>query len=261
MTTTATTFSKVILFLDGVMSQVSNRDLAAIRSDVLNTVSALLAKFTPATIAGVPFGIGAGGAPSPPPNQPLLTAMWLLLQWEAPTFALHLQRGGGVSMLLGHACLSLLATVASPAAFLRLAELAMWDTSAGGPGAMAAVPSCHAALLLCALLLTHQPALMALPPEALHGALSELRVASVLDAERLHRHARRLAASCPATLRAALDASWCARKPVAPPYPCAWLVASEMEAAGGGSTTSSLGRCWVIDVRSQVALSKCPPPP
>lgn len=80
---------------------------------------------------------------SSPPNQPLLAHLWLALQWEAPNLAHHLQQAGGVSMLLNRMMLSLLATVASPAATVRLVELALWETPP--------VPRCHAPLLLCAL--------------------------------------------------------------------------------------------------------------
>jgi len=112
---------------------------------------------------------------------------------------------------------------------VRLVELALWETPP--------VPRCHAPLLLCALLLREQAALLATPPALLAGAIGDVRIASVLAAERLHAAAVRLASTTPSSLRSALDAAWCAAKLSAPPFACAWMEPAE------------LGRTWVVDLR------------
>ena len=83
--------------------------------DTYNLLSACLAKLCPASVAGVPWGLNAvNGSPSPPPNQPLLSSFWLLLQWESPALSNHLQRGNGVASLCNLIILSSLSTISAP---------------------------------------------------------------------------------------------------------------------------------------------------
>ena len=219
---------------------VGAAELAAVRSDTLNALSAALAKLFPALVAGAPWGLAANGTPSPPPNQPLLASFWLLVQWESPALTQQLQRGVGVSMLLMHAMLSLLSTGSSSAGVIRLVELSLWD-------ATPPVAPCHPALLLCAVLRSAEAALLAVEPNELTPALREcLCVPTILAAERLHANARSLATRLPASLRASLDASWCAGKPPHAPYVCAWLSPAEVAPEAG----AAVGRFWVVDLRS-----------
>ena len=204
---------------------------------MLNTLGAVIATLQPALLAGAPFGLTRAGTPATAPNEPLLSHFWLLVQWESPTLAQHLQSAAGVTMSLSRLLLSLLAAAASPPAVVRLVELTLWEAPA--------VPRCHPALLLCALLLRDEARLLGLAPAALSAALcDETHLPSALEAERLHTRAVQLCASMPSALRAALDAAWCGTAPSLPLYPCAWLEAAEI-----GAGAAALGRVWVVDVR------------
>eukprot|EP00966_Prymnesium_polylepis_P318090 7347740-Prymnesium_polylepis.1 len=59
-------------------------ELRARRSDTFYAVQGIVGALSPAVAAGKPWGVAPNGAAAGPPNQPLLQAVWLLLQWSHP---------------------------------------------------------------------------------------------------------------------------------------------------------------------------------
>ena len=133
----------------------------------------------------------------------------------------------------------MLSAISSPAATLRLIELALWE----GPPSVA---RCHPAFLLVALLSREELKLLALPPTDLKSVIAALRLETVQDAERIHVLAHTLTKRTPKALLSALDAAWCAGKTTSPPYVCAWLDPAEVAL---GETGGGIGRSWVVDLR------------
>ena len=220
---------------------------------------------------------------------------WLLLQWEHPNLASHMQRGGAsVTRTLMQLLLSLLATNASPSASVRLIELALWEPLP------TPVSQAHFVHTLVALLLKSSTALLDCPPPRLATTLAEtIRVEFTHDADLLHAAARALAATTPRTLQACLDASWCAGRLSLAPYLVPYLEPAEVlngiGAAAAARTTSSsaasaastalaaadaanaaaalssssspssspfasmlapTSKCWVVDLRSQAEFDR-----
>jgi len=215
---------------DGALGRMQ---LALHRAETLNAMSAVLAKLTPAVIAGAPWGLGPTGAPATAPNETLLSHVMLFLQWESPALAEHLHAAPGILKALSRLMLGLLAPAAAPAAVVRFIELALWESPT--------VPKSQPVLLLCALLLREETRLLGVPASSLAGTLSaQLSVPSVVEADRLHAAAAVLNTTLPVTLRAALDAAWCAARPPAACFACTWLEPPEVLSSG----------VWVIDLRS-----------
>ena len=215
---------------DGALGRMQ---LALHRAETLNAMSAVLAKLTPAVIAGAPWGLGPTGAPATAPNETLLSHVMLFLQWESPALAEHLHAAPGILKALSRLMLGLLAPAAAPAAVVRFIELALWESPT--------VPKGQPVLLLCALLLREETRLLGVPASSLAGTLSaQLSVPSVVEADRLHAAAAVLNTTLPVTLRAALDATWCAARPPAACFACTWLEPPEVLSSG----------VWVIDLRS-----------
>ena len=142
-------------------------------------------------MAGKPWGMpvtatvqGQVHVPAQPPNQALLLWLWVLLRYLQPALALHLQAAEPpLSVRLGRALTSLLGTHTDAAAHLRLIELCLFSIPAE-----VAFPRAHTPVLLVCLLARAKESLLAMPPDSLLPAFTQLRLSTPREAQ-LHEEA------------------------------------------------------------------------